>query len=389
MYRPATSGRPAGSAGMHSMKRRTGFVWDERYMWHDTGNVLMPPWPTGWAEPYPVWEAPEGKRRLKNLLDATGVTEQLTPLRAVPVSQEAVLRVHTADYVARLRALSDDRGGDGGDGATPFGAGSLDIALLSAGGVTAAAHAVARREVDNAYALVRPPGHHALPAMGMGFCLLNNIGIAIRDLIATGVAQRIAVIDWDVHHGNGTQDVFWNDPDVLTVSIHQDGKFPLDTGTVHERGDGPGFGANVNVPLPAGSGNGAYRYAIEQVVEPAVQRFGPDMLVIACGFDANLFDPLGRQMVTAGTFGWMADRMVALAEQTCDGRLLVVHEGGYSPQYVPFCGLRVVEALSGIDAQAPDGAEAWASQHPGQELLPHQQQAVDAAAKLIADIPGR
>lgn len=352
-------------------------------MWHDTGNVLLPTFPIGWAQPHPVWESPEGKRRVKNLLDATGVSDALDIRRPQPATDEQLGRVHTPGHIQRMRAASE-LGGDGGDGATPVGRGSFDIACISAGGVIEAMTAVASGSHSSAYALVRPPGHHALPDSGMGFCLFNNIGIAVRDAQSRGLAKRIAIVDWDVHHGNGTQHIFYDDPDVLTISIHQDGKFPLTGGTLDEHGSGPGEGFNINIPLPAGSGNGAYAAAMQQVVLPALHAFAPDLIVVASGYDANLVDPLGRQMVTAGQFGAMARQLVQAADELCDGRIVVVHEGGYSAEYVPFCALRVIEAISGIDSGvAPEQhGEDWMTLHPGQELQPHQSEVISRAAAL-------
>ena len=363
---------------------RTLLVWDERCMWHDTGNVLLPPLPGGWAQPHPVWEGPEGKRRVKNLLDATGMTERLTLMRPEPATEEQLLRVHTPGHIARIRAASE-LGGDGGDGATPVGRGSYEIACISAGGVIAALTAVADGTHRTSYALVRPPGHHALPDSGMGFCLFNNIGVAIQEVRSRGLATRIAIVDWDVHHGNGTQAVFYDDPDVLTISVHQDGKFPITGGALDERGEGPGLGANLNIPLPAGSGNGAYAAAMDDVILPALRAFAPDLIVVASGYDANLFDPLGRQMVTAGQYGRMAAQLVEAAAELCDGRLAVVHEGGYSPEYVPFCALRVIEAISGQDSgvMPEQHGEDWMVLHPGQALQPHQAEVIAKAAALV------
>lgn len=364
--------------------RPTLLVWDERYMWHDTGNVLLPPLPDGWAQPHPVWESPEGKRRVKNLLDATGITDSLDVARAPAATEEQLLRVHTPDHLERIRAASL-HGGDGGDGATPVGRGSYEIACLSAGGVIAAMQAVASGTHRTAYALVRPPGHHALPDGGMGFCLFNNIAVGIIDTQERGLARRIAVVDWDVHHGNGTQHIFYEDPDVLTISVHQDGKFPLTGGGTDERGAGLGVGANINIPLPAGSGNGAYAAAMEQVILPALRDFGPDLIVVASGYDANLVDPLGRQMVTAGQYGRMAEQLMSVAAEVCDGRLVVIHEGGYSAEYVPFCALRVVEAISGLDSgvRPEQHGEDWMVLHPGQELQPHQAAVIARAAAHV------
>ena len=203
-------------------------------------------------------------------------------------------------------------------------------------------------EVDNAYALVRPPGHHAERDWGRGYCMLANAPLAIMKARAELGCGRVAVVDWDVHHGNGTEQAFYDDPDTLTISLHQDRLYPTDTGLMPSTsGRVTGEGANINIPLPAGSGRGAYLAAFDQVVQPALRRFGPDLIVVTSGFDAGGLDPLGRMMLSAETFSELSRRVRVLAEQLCGGRLAMTHEGGYSELHAPFCGLRVLEELSG------------------------------------------
>jgi acetoin utilization deacetylase AcuC-like enzyme len=360
----------------------TGLVWHERMMWHDTGSGAAELPAGGWLEPHVHVESPDTKRRLKNLLDATGLTDRLTLLRPRPATVEELCRVHERAHVDRVAALSAERGGDAGDEA-PFGHGSYEIALLAAGGVIGAVDATLDGEVDNAYALVRPPGHHAVRDRGMGFCLFANVAVAVRHAQAARGVGRVAVVDWDVHHGNGTQAAFWEDPSVLAISLHQDGLYPLRSGTLDERGGGAGQGATLNVPLPAGSGRGAYLAALDRVVVPALERFRPELIVIACGFDASALDPLGRMLLSASAFGEMTARLLDAAARLCDGRLVAAHEGGYSAGHVPFCGLAVIETLSGLTAGIEDPF-AYLDQVTGQELQPHQRQAVEAAARLVS-----
>ena len=266
---------------------------------------------------------------------------------------EEVCRLHDRAYVDHIKALSDDRGGDAG-GLTPFGPGSYEIALLAAGGVLAAVDAVLDGTVANAFALVRPPGHHALAGEGMGFCIFGNAAIAALHLRSARGVARVAIVDWDVHHGNGTQAAFYSDPGVLTISLHQDGCFPPGSGPVEENGEGAGEGANINVPLPRGGGRGAYVAAFERVVVPALDRFKPDFLIIASGLDANAMDPLARMQMHSDGYRELADMMLGVAARNCGGRLVVEHEGGYSSAYVPFCGFAVVEQLSGIRSDVED-----------------------------------
>jgi len=353
-------------------------------MWHDTGSGASELPAGGWLEPGEHSESPPTKRRFKNLLDATGLTGQLVALAPREATVEELCRVHAHTYVERIRELSADRGGEAGSEA-PFGRGSFEIARLAAGGTITAVDAVLDGTVDNAYALVRPPGHHALPELGMGFCLFANVAVAVRHAQAVRGVGRVAVVDWDVHHGNGTQAVFWDDPSVLAVSLHQDGLYPADSGPLTDIGTAAGLGATLNVPLPAGSGTGAYLDAFDRVVVPALDAFAPELIVIACGFDAGALDPLGRMLLPAATFGAMTERLLVAADRLCGGRLVASHEGGYSAGHVPFCGLAVIEALSGLSAGIEDPF-AYLAAVPGQELAPHQRAAVDAAAALLVGI---
>lgn len=194
-------------------------------------------------------ENPETKRRLKNLVEVTGLARHLDLRGAEMASDADLLRVHPESYLSAFKALSDAGGGELGL-RTPFGKGGYEIAALSAGLATAALRAVLTGEVANAYALSRPPGHHCTADFPNGFCLLNNIAVAIRAAQAEGLVSRVAVVDWDVHHGNGTEAIFWDDPDVLTISLHQERNYPLDTGGVEATGGPNAPGANLNLPLP-------------------------------------------------------------------------------------------------------------------------------------------
>jgi acetoin utilization deacetylase AcuC-like enzyme len=333
----------------------TAFYSDERCFWHGGGNYAFTLPVGGLVQPMPAGlpENPETKRRLKNLIDVTGLSGHLSMRGAEPATDEDLRRVHPESYLSSFKAMSDAGGGELGL-RTPFGRGGYEIAALSAGLATAALRAVLKGEVANAYALSRPPGHHCTADWPNGFCLLNNIAVAIRAAQAEGLARRVAVIDWDVHHGNGTEAIFWEDPEVLTVSLHQERNYPLDTGGVEARGGGAGLGSNLNLPLPPGCGEVAYLHAIERVVLPALQRFRPDVIVVACGFDAAAVDPLGRMLLTAESFRRMTRQLMDAARALCGGRLVLVHEGGYSEVYVPFCGHAVLEELSGAPVHAPD-----------------------------------
>ena len=247
----------------------TGWNFHELYLWHDTGNAatLFPPGLT--IEPGEHAENASTKRRFRNLLEVSGLLDELTVLPAMPASEDDLALFHTRDYIARIKALSADRGGDASH-LTPFGPGSFEIAALAVGGTSAVVDAVLSGRVRNGYALVRPPGHHAERDRGLGFCLFANVPIALMKARQAHGLGRVAVVDWDVHHGNGTQQAFYADPETLTISLHQDGLFPLNSGSRAERGEGPGEGFNINVPLPPGCGHGAYLAAFERLVVPAL-----------------------------------------------------------------------------------------------------------------------
>ncbi|MCL4134658.1 UNVERIFIED_CONTAM: hypothetical protein GTU68_066641 [Idotea baltica] len=288
-----------------------------------------------------------------NLMEVTGLARDLDLRGAEAATREDLLRVHPASYLDLFKSTSDAGGGELGR-RTPFGPGGYEIATLSAGLSIAALHSVLNGTHTNAYALSRPPGHHCLPDYPNGFCLLANLALAIQSARAKGLVQRVVVLDWDVHHGNGTEAIFYDDPDVLTISMHQDRNYPMDSGHFADRGTGKGEGFNLNIPLPAGTGHIGYLAAMDRIVIPQIQAFNPDVIVIACGYDAAAIDPLGRMLATAETFQVMTRQVKTLAQDLCGGRLMMAHEGGYSEVYVPFCGHHVLQEMSGIPITAPD-----------------------------------
>jgi len=356
----------------------TGWVCHELYFWHDTrsGAGFMPA--GGVLEPEAHGESPATKRRFRNLLEVSGLLDQLVHLKPRAATEEEILRFHTREYVERIRALSAENGGDAGE-LTPFGPGGYEIALLAAGGVITAIDAVLDGGVSNVYALTRPPGHHAEADQGRGFCIFGNAAIGAMHAREARGLERVAVVDWDVHHGNGTQKAFWTDPTVLTISSHQDNYYPPDSGHVHEIGEGKGEGACINIPLPSGSGVGAYVAAYERVVAPALKAFKPELIIVASGLDASAMDPFARMMMTSAGYRRLTRILMDVADEVCYGRLVVEHEGGYSSAYVPFCGLAVVEELSGIASGVEDPFLPIFEGLGGQELQPHQEAAVAAA----------
>ena len=363
----------------------TGFLWHELYAWHDTGTGawVMPASLT--VQPLGHIESAEGKRRIRNLVEVSGLIDHLVQLKPRPATEDEILRLHTREYVERIKKLSSEAGGEAGE-ETPFGRGSYEIALLAAGGCITAVDAVLDAKVDNAYALVRPPGHHAERDQGRGFCIFGNTALAAMHARQARGLSRVAIVDWDVHHGNGTEHAFYSDPTVLTLSIHQDNNYPPASGAISDTGDGAGRGYNINVPLPPGSGVGAYAATFERVVAPALRAFRPELILIASGLDASAMDPLASMMMTSEGYRTLTRMVLAVARDVCGGRLVACHEGGYSPAYVPYCGLAIIEELAGIRTGLDDPLLGLLAGFGGQEIQPHQEVVVQQAAKLAAGL---
>jgi acetoin utilization deacetylase AcuC-like enzyme len=365
------------------MADTTGWVWDERYAWHDARGLMDSVGPEALFEPEPSLESGNTKRRLRNIVDASGLLAELESIAARPAGDEVLERVHDRAYIERMRAASAADGGDAGHW-TPFGRGTFDIAALAVGGCVAAVDAVLDGRVRNAYALVRPPGHHAGPEGGCGYCIFSNVALAALHLRHARGLARVAIVDWDVHHGNGTQATFWSDPSVLAISLHQEDLFPVGSGHVEDLGEGDGLGTTINVPLPAGAGRAAYLAAFDRVVRPALDRFAPDFVLVACGLDASMVDPLGRMNLSSECFALLTEHAMAAADALCGGRLVLCHEGGYSSGYVPYCGLAVVERLAGA---ATGVVDPWLDEARTVAALPlrdHEAAAVDAAAAVAS-----
>lgn len=366
--------------------RKTGFVWHEIYMWHDTSTFAGVAAPGLTVQPLQHYESPEPKRRIRNLLEVSGLLEQMQPLKADEASRADLARVHTKAYLDQLDAQRGQCGHV--DPESPFGAASVDIAKKSAGGAIAAVRAVLAGETDNAYALIRPPGHHAEPDAGGGFCMYSNAAVAAAWALAEGGAQRVAVVDWDVHHGNGTEACFWEEERVLAISLHQDNWFPQGRGFKEDVGAGAGVGKNMNLPLPPGCGHGAYVYAFEQIVLPALEAFKPDLIMVACGFDSSIEDPLGRMMLHADSYRTLTHMLLAAADELCGGKIVFTHEGGYNPVTTPFLGLAVMEELSGHRTGVVDPALQSHRNAAGQDLQAAQKAHIDDLRAFFVAQPG-
>ncbi len=293
-------------------RKQTGILLDDIYLQHDTGP----------GHP----ERPDRLRSIVERLHRAGLIDQTTQIASRPAKVEELMRVHTREMIDRVR-IASARGPVRLDADTTVSHQSYQAALRAAGGLLACCDAVMRGDVENAFAIVRPPGHHAERDRSMGFCLFNNVAVAARDMQERHGLPRIAIIDWDVHHGNGTQHIFDEDPSVFYASLHQHPLYP-GTGMRSEEGRGEGIGTTLNIPLPSGSDDDNYARAFEEV-ERAVTSFQPDAILVSAGYDAHHRDPLASMSMTEAGFALLTDRVRQLAHDLCDDRLIVTLEGGY------------------------------------------------------------
>ena len=310
----------------------TGLCYDPRFLEHDAGP----------AHP----ECPERLQAVMAHLESLPWFPDLQPVSARPAEMEWILTVHTEEYVRHAEEAcrqglpyldTQDVG---------ISKKSYEIALLACGGALQMADEVMAGTLRNGFGLVRPPGHHAEASQAMGFCLFNNIAITAKYLQAQHQLEKILILDWDVHHGNGTQHTFEEDPTVFYVSLHQFPFYP-GTGQAAEMGIGIGRGTTLNCPMPAGAGDFDYQTAFTDLILPKVHEFEPDAVLISAGFDAHAQDPLAGISLTAGCYGWMTERLMEIADQYCAGRIISLLEGGYNLKALPLCVEQHLLVLSG------------------------------------------
>lgn len=294
------------------MSKNFGLVYDPRFLEHD--------------QPF----HPENSQRLKaiiNGLEEVGIWDKAVKLESTPLAEGLLFRIHEPRYVDFIRKFAKSGGGML-DINTYLNSRSYQVALLAAGGAVQASEAVLSGQIKQAFALVRPPGHHAFPSLAGGFCLFNNIALAAEHAIHNFGLERVLIVDFDVHHGNGTQDIFYSRGDVLYFSAHQ---YPLFPGTGHwkEIGEGPGEGFTINIPLPAGIGDQGYARAFAEILTPAAERYRPQLILVSAGYDAHWRDPLAEMRLSTIGYARLIQMLLDLAEEHCDGKMVLVLEGGY------------------------------------------------------------
>lgn len=315
-------------------------------------------------QPSPGHHQPGHPERPERLQAVEQVLGQAGPVPELPfgaAAREDLERVHEPAYLERVEALCR-RGGGALDADTYCTASSFQDARLACGAVVTAMDAVLAGEAWTAFALVRPPGHHALPGGGMGFCLVNHVAVAARRAQVVHALKRLAILDWDVHHGNGTQAVFYEDASVLYLSTHLYGAVPPlgmpfypGTGALGETGRGAGAGATLNVPLPVGAGDRALGETWDRVLKPALRRFGPELLLVSAGYDAHWRDPLGRLRLSVAGYAWLTERVLEAARELCGGRLVLSLEGGYDLPALGGCVAAGLRVMAGEEAEDPLG----------------------------------
>ncbi|CAN5339712.1 histone deacetylase [soil metagenome] len=315
-------------------QQHTLIAWSDRFLGHDTGDHV---------------EHPSRAQAINERLVQSGLLANRPDMYVQSASTLLLERVHDRRYLEELERFSQ-RGGGWIDADTYLGPDSLEIAKLAAGAASGVVQQIVSGRAKRGFSLGRPPGHHATRERAMGFCLYNSIAVAAETALEAGL-ERVAIVDWDVHHGNGTQDIFYERSDVLFVSIHQYPFYP-GSGAARERGQGAGDGYTINLPLGARSGDGAYLELFDEIVAPALRTYEPEMLLVSAGFDAHIRDPLGGMCVTDHGFAELAERAVSLAEELCGGRIAAVLEGGYDVDALA----RSVEAVIRVFDGATPGA---------------------------------
>lgn len=334
------------------MNTATAYVYDPIYLEHDLPSH------------------PENARRLKRIMEVLedeGVLPLLEPLEPRPATIEELERVHTSEHIARVQRQAQTGGGylDPDTYVSPR---SFDAALMAAGGLVRAMEAVLAGYIANGFGLVRPPGHHATATRAMGFCLFNNVAVAARAALTREEVKRVFIADFDVHHGNGTQDTFADDPAVCYFSSHQYPHYP-GTGLWNETGWGAGKGTLLNVPLPAGVGDAGYAQVFAELVWPLAERFLPDLILVSAGYDAHWSDPLAMMNLSLTGYAWLGQELVNMAKELCKGRIVFTLEGGYQLDVLAYGVLNAFYTMLGEETVADPFGPSPRPERPVDELV--------------------
>ncbi|SFE86844.1 class II histone deacetylase [Alteribacillus iranensis] len=357
---------------------KTGFIWDKRYLEHDVGDLIYTFSNGDTMGATPEFENPKRAVVIKEMLEKTGMASKMTSYVPYEAEDKDLLRVHTKEHIQHVVDCCEKGVREIGPEAYAIPV-SEKIARLSAGGAMKAVDVcLGEGDIDQAYALIRPPGHHAESNQAMGFCLYNNASVAASYARETYGAKKVLILDWDVHHGNGTEEIFYENDDILVISIHEEAYFPLDTGQLENIGEGKGKGYNINIPLPPLTGDEGYMLTFEEVIEPVIRQYQPDLILVSAGQDANALDPLARMMVLRSGFRYMGRKIRELAEEYSNGKLAILQEGGYSLHYLPVATLGVIEGLMNVDSE-------WEDPHlvPERELDPKVIQTLNHVKKVL------
>lgn len=319
----------------------TAVFYDPIYMEHDTG--------------YGHPERPERLQTTLQVMEEAGLTDKVRIISPRDAGVEEIALVHPKKYIETVKRMAES-GGGWLDPDTHVGVRSYDAALKSAGAVLEGLERIFSGDIDNAFCLVRPPGHHATAERGMGFCLFNNNAVAARFAIKEFGIRRVFILDWDAHHGNGLQDIFYDDNKVLYVSLHQYPHYP-GTGSAGEVGIGAGEGYTINFPLPARSGEEVYLAAFDQVIAPIVRTYQPELVLISAGYDGHFSDLLCSMLLRGNSYAEMAVRLKGMAEEHCGGKMMAALEGGYNLVGIAISITNTVAVMAGEDIRLEEDVD--------------------------------
>jgi len=327
---------------------RVGLVYDKAYLKFTPGYFR--PW-------FESFESPERIRCTMNYLERTGILKETNLLRLKPrtASDDEILRTHTPYLLQILRELSEMGGGEVGPTSIAT-AETYEVARMAAGGAIVSGEAIVRNKVDQAFGLIRPPGHHAGKGRVEGLCFLNNVAIMVDHLRAKKLVKRVMILDWDSHYCDGTAEIYYDNPDVMVVSFHEYDFLSNGKGKTSELGSDEGIGYNINVPLPTNLAEDYYLYAFDEIFEPMAKAFNPDLMVVSAGFDGHYADPIGNMLLNSATYRRLTEKVLKVASDLCGGKIAFILEGGYNLLALPTSVACVLSTLLGIEVPSTNEA---------------------------------